>query len=78
MRPEDPPFLSIDPLASTDQLWVNVFTRHGNACLSRREVERLKHQLERWLAWDREKQGTPRTWHMRLRDHYPAAQDPAP
>lgn len=61
--------VTLDPVASTDQL--SIIISNGFvpvAILSRREVLRLKHQIERWLSWDRARQGTPRTYSLEAKD----------
>ena len=68
MKP-DLPALGLDPVASTDRLALHIHNpKVPVVILSRREIERLHHQLGRWLNWDRERQGTPRMWHMTAKD----------
>jgi len=62
-------FVALDPVASTDQLSILIFNASVPvAILSRREVLRLKHQIDRWLNWDRATQGTPRTYRLEAKD----------
>ena len=61
-------FIGLDPVASTERLSFHISNTVPVAILSRREVERLKHQIDRWLAWDRARQGTPRTYHLEAKD----------
>lgn len=63
-------WVGLDPVASLDRLSLHI-SNDGKipiAILSRREVLRLRHQIDRWLNWDRARQGTPRTYHMEAKD----------
>lgn len=67
--PKSPPTLYLSP-EGTAALFIGVLNNPANILLSRNEVERLRHQLDRWLSWDASAQGKPRGYMLSAKAHY--------